>query len=213
MNHNKSVIYQDMRFRDIVRNEKGITLTEIIAGMVVSTILIGLAAIAIITFYTKFKELSYYADLQQHAMDTIETLKYGYGFPDADVGGDHIFLGISNSKSVNLEALSGGWGQYTGIMCYPDRSQPGHENDYVRYYWDANSQSIRMQALYGIRFFQEQIFPRRGDDKIRVTHFNLISATGALNPRVVKLEMKAEVIVSEDKQKEVSYTTTIALAR
>lgn len=194
----------------MVVNQKGLSLAEVLAGMVVSTILIGLAAIAIITFYTKFRELSYFADLQQQAFDAVETVKYGY--PIAEQTG-YIFSGVANAKSLTLDAISGGWGSFSGITCIPDRSRPGHSNDYVRYYWDRNAQALRMQALYGIRFYSEQIFPKPGDDKIRVTHFNLTSPTGPVNPRVVKLELTAEIIISEENTKEVSYTTTIAIGR
>ena len=199
-----------LRLPSMLRNNRGLTLTEMVAAFAVSTILIGLAAIAIITFYTKFRELSYFAELQQLAFDAVETVKYGYPIRDQD---EYIFLGVSNAKSITLDALSGGWGAFSGVTVIPDRSAPGHSNDYVRYFWDRNSKSLRVQGLYGIRYFEDQFFPKRGDDKIEVTYFNLTSPTGAANPRVVKLEMKAEIRVSEDKVREVSYTTTIALGR
>ncbi len=194
----------------IFRNDQGFSLTEIVAALAVSTILIILAALAIITFFTKFKELSYFADLQQQAFEAIETMKYGYPLQDVD---GYVFMGISNAKTATLEALAGGWGAYSGIYCVPDRSALGHANDYIRFYWDRNSKSIRMQALYGVRFYQEQIFPKVGDDRIEVTFFNLTSHTGTPDTRVLKMELTAEVIISEEKRKEVSYTTTIALGR
>lgn len=206
----RNFITQGVRFKGRVRNDRGITLTEIVAALAVSTILISLAAVAIITFLTKFRELSYFAELQQEAFNAVETVKYGFGIPDED---EYLFLGIANAKSVTLEAASGGWGAFSGITCIPDRSAPGHSNDYVRYYWDRQARTLRVQALYGIRYYEEQIFPPRGDDRIEVTNFNLTSPTGAANPRVVKLELTSEITISEDKKKEVSYTTTVALGR
>lgn len=202
---------QLMKFRRVLGKESGFSLAEVLAAVAVSTILIILAAIAILTFFTKYREISYFADLQQQAFDAIETMKYGY--PILDSGNDYIFLGISNAKSATLESLSGGWGSYSGIMCLPDRSAPGHANDYIRFYWDRNAKVIRVQSLYGVRFISEQVFPKRGDDRIEVTYFNLTSSTGNPDTRVLKMEMKAEVIISEDQRREVSYTTTIALGR
>lgn len=198
------------RFVKISGNSKGITLTEVLAAVAVSTILIAMAAVAIITFYTKFRELSYFAELQQRAFDAVETVKYGYPFPDMN---DYLFMGIANARSVELEATSGGWGTFGGIICYPDRSAPGHENDYVRYYYDRNSKSINLQALHGIRFYQEQIFPPRGDDTIEVTALTFASLTGTSNPRVIELNLKAEIIVTEESRKQVQYNTKIALGR
>lgn len=194
----------------LIRNRQGITLTEVLAAVAVSTILIGMAAVAIITFYTKFRELSYFAELQQRAFDAVETIKYGYPFPDMT---DYLFLGVANSRSVQLEATSGGWGTFGGITCYPDRSAQGHENDYVRYYYDRHSKSLSLQALHGIRFYQEQIFPPRGESHIEVTSVSFSSLTGTRNPRVIKIELEADVIITDDSKKSVRYTTQVAIGR
>jgi hypothetical protein len=193
-------------------NEQGISLTEVLAGIVVSTILIALAAVAIITFFNKFTELSHFADVQQRAYETIETVKYGYPFEELDT---YVFVGIANADSIQLQALPGGWGRYSGVRCIPDRSAQGHAHDFVRYYYSRYDQAILMEARHGVQYYQQQIFPQRGEENIEITQFDFtpLGGGGANNPRVVRLEIKAEAIISEEKRKEISYSTIIARGR
>ncbi len=194
----------------LLSNQKGFSLTEVLAAATVSIILIAMAATAIITFYAKYKELSYYADLQQQAFDAVEVIKYGYPVQGAI---DLVFLGIANARSITMDATSGGWGMVSGVTCYPDRTAEGHSNDYVRYYWDRNTKSIMVQGLYGVRFYQEQLFPQRNDSHIEVTELGFTSLTGAEQIKVVEMTIKARVIISEEKHREITYKTNIALSR
>lgn len=190
--------------------QSGFTITEVLAAIVVSTILIAMAAVAIITFYTKYSELSAFARLQQDAFDAVETVKYGYPF---DLEHDYTFMGIANARRVTLETAGAQHGIHTGIMCYPVDEQTGGTHDYVRYFYDRDARAIRVQSLQGIRFYQDQIFPKRGDPHMEVTNFELTSLTGEENPRVINLKLKARVNISEDRWRYVTYETQIALGR
>ncbi|MBW6515482.1 MAG: prepilin-type N-terminal cleavage/methylation domain-containing protein [Candidatus Cloacimonetes bacterium] len=194
-----------------IKGEDGFSLTEVIAAVAVSSILIILAALAIVSFFTKFKELSYFADLQQQAFEAIETMKYGY--PVLDELNQYRFFGIGNAQTATLEALSGGWGAYSGIRCTHETSYDGHSFDYIRFFWDRYDKKIRVQGFYGGIYFSEQLFPKSGDDRIEVTYFNLTSNTGNPSTNIVKMELRAEIIISEEKRREVFYTTTISLGR
>lgn len=200
----------------LINNEKGITLTEIIAALAVSALLVGMAAITLLTFFGKYKELTYYAQLQQDAFDLVETVKYGYPFKGID---EFIFLGVANSSSLTLDGTAGSWGLTTsrGVSCIPDRAEEGHSNDYVRYYYDGRSASIMVQGLYGPVFKQEQIFPSRNQELIKVTDFRIRSLTGSENPRLISIELEAEISLSTDPEdvrvKKVSYSTNVALGR
>jgi len=206
---------RSVKIRDrfhLFKNEKGITLTEVLAGIVVSTILIGLAALAIITFYDKYVELSYFADLQQGGYELIETVKYGYPFEELQ---DYVFIGAANADSLRLEELPGGWGTYSGIRCIPDRSALGHAYDFVRYYWRRYDRAVFVEARYGVRYYQEQIFPSRGDDRFEVTEFTItpLDVFDPNNIRAIRLDLKAEAVISDEKKKEISYSTIITRGR
>ncbi len=191
-------------------SESGFTLTEVLAAIAVSTILIAMAAVAIFTFYTKYRELRLFAELQQDAFDAVETIKYGYPF---DIEYDYFFMGIANSRSVTFEASGAQLGEYTGILCYPSDNRTGGTHDYVRFFYDRDRRAIRVQSLQGIRFFQDQIFPRPRDTNTEVTKLRFASLTGVENPRVVSMELEARVKVSEDRYRYVNYRTNIALGR
>jgi len=203
-------IFYLQRFGLKPHSNHGFTLTEVLAAVAVSTILIAMAAVAILTFYTKYKELNLYAQLQQDAFDAVETIKYGYPF---DIANDYVFLGIANSRSVRLEVSGAQHGIHYGIFCFPEDGDAGGEHDYVRYYYDRDAKAIRVQSLQGVRFYQDQIFPRRNDSNIEVTSLHFSSLTGEENPRVIRLELKAMVSVSEDRTRYVTYRTNIALGR
>ncbi len=206
---------RNLKLRDrchLFDNTSGLTLAEVLAGIVVSTILIGLAAVAIMTFYSKYVELSYFADLQQEAYDLIETVKYGYPFEELQ---DYVFIGATNADSLRLEELPGGWGTYSGIRCIPDRSAMGHAYDFVRYYWRRYDQAVFVEARYGIRYYQEQIFPKRGDDRFAVTEFTItpLDVYDPNNVRAIRVDLKAEAVISDEKKKEISYSTIITRGR
>ncbi|MCB5230536.1 MAG: prepilin-type N-terminal cleavage/methylation domain-containing protein [Candidatus Cloacimonas sp.] len=207
----------------LLKNQKGFTLTEILSAIVVSLLLVGMAAITLLTFFGKFKELSYYAQLQQDAFDAVETIKYGYPFQGVN---EYLFLGVANANSVQLEGPGGSWAStFNSLTCIPDRSEQGHSNDYVRYYYDQRTQSIMVQGLYGVVFKQEQVFPTRNQDMIRVTQFRVSSMTGNSNPRLLTIEIDAELDLTgkqqqeqgsaeiKEKIKRVSYSTSIALGK
>ncbi len=210
--HSRKVECKECMSVRVLGNERGISLVEVLSGIVLTALLVALAAVAIIIFYTKFSELSHFADVQQGTFETVETVKYGYPFEDIE---EYVFIGVANSDSLQLQALPGSWGNYAGIRCIPDRSATGHAHDFVRYYWSRYDQAIFVEARYGPRYYQEQIYPKREDDRTRVTHFNFVplGGGGANNPRVVRLEITAEAIISEDKTREVSYSTIISRGR
>ena len=62
----------------MIKNQKGFTLTELIAGIgLVSLLFVGFT-IFLIQFVNNFKEINEFNTLQHELLSTIEAMRYGY---------------------------------------------------------------------------------------------------------------------------------------
>lgn len=194
-------------------NQKGVSLVEIISVLVILTITTIFALSAIILFFNKYRELSYFSELQKSSLEAIETLKYG--FPFTEGGGVYAFQGIVNANYAELMTPSMD-GNFVAIHLRHIHSRSG-DHDYVRFFWDRISQTIRMEAYRSAsvpQFYQRRIFPEDPNSRIRVTNFDLSSLDGqTVNPGIIKMEMEAEIDIDEETVRRVHFTTNIAIGR
>lgn len=199
-------------------DNRGFTLLEVISAILLSTLLIGMAAVAIFTFYTKFNELSLYSRLQQDAFHAVENMKYGY---PVELGHqEYYFYGIANARSVTLPETGGELGTSHAIRINPgvdeDLAADGY-NPWVQYYFDRYERRIMVRGLVGPRppgrSIDTQLFPPRGSDHLEVMDLSFTTLTGIENIRVVELSMTARVVISDDRARYVTYRTRVALGR
>lgn len=198
--------------------ESGFTLTEVLAAVAVSTVLIAMAAVAIFTFYTKFNELSLYSRLQQDAFHTMENMKYGY--PVEFEAQQYYFYGIANARSVTLPETGGLIGSSTAI-----RINPGVDEDYesdgyrpwIQYYFDRYGRRVMVRGLVGPRppgrNIDTQLFPPPNNPNMEVLDLVFTSLTGPDDIRVVNVKLSARVVTSESRARYITYETNVALGR
>ena len=82
-----------------LRSQRGVTLVEVIVVMLISTMLIMVAALGIGVFFRKFKELSAWAELQKDGWECLNTIKNGISVGTAN---DMEFIGVANAVEIKL---------------------------------------------------------------------------------------------------------------
>lgn len=202
-------------------SEAGFSLTQLLAAVVISSLTIAMATVAIFTFYTKYTELSLYSRLQQDAFFAIENMKYGY--PVEFESQQYYFYGIANARSLTLPETGGVIGTSSAI-----RINPGVDEDYeiegyrpyIEYYFDRYSYRIMARGLVGPRppgrSVDTQLFPRAGDPNIEVLELifsELPDNVEEDNIRIVGIELQARVITPNNRARYITYKTNVALGR
>lgn len=113
----------------LLGRQRGVTLAELIVVMVISVMLIFVAAVGIGTFFRKYKELTAWAELQKDALDCINLIKNG-----VPVGsGDNMeYYGVANAMKLqltNTTTISG-----TGLRITPPTDQGLETPDFAHFY-------------------------------------------------------------------------------
>jgi len=216
----------------ILRNEKGVTLIELISVVLISTVLIAVSAVGVIAFYNSYNKISSYISLQQGVTETLHLIRYGMRMPATDSNllgvqeynpAEDQFWGISNAKEIELSNFQSFMGYSDRIKMIPAASI--HGNDYLEYYLDSGT--IRATYIYkGNRVPSPlYIFPKKKDaDLVEVTSFKITNENDGLyfrllenNPvTLVGIEIEARVLLKDDplpykrEYQTVKYKSTIA---
>jgi len=202
-----------MKIFDFRKKNNGFTLVEIVSALVLVTIVTGMAGVGIYAFFYKFKELLELSEFNEKAYSLIEDLKYGKTFSQ---GAETEFLGIANAVSISLSNFSNVEGYYRSITCKPPAFEAFHKNDYIKYYLDTTTNSIRMSSLRGFASQSNvRIFPSKEFlDSVVVKKFGF-KYIGE-SQKIVSLEFESEITLSKDpelpKRKTIRFNTIISLA-
>ncbi|HPH72381.1 MAG TPA: type II secretion system protein [Candidatus Cloacimonas sp.] len=199
-------------------NEKGFTLVETIAVIVMSSILILTAALGIGLFFKKYQELNAYVDLQADMAEFLNVLKYGHhiGSRSSDIE----FLGVTSAKELKLINMTTIPGISKGIEIKPPISDL-YPNDFVRYY--LHDGYIKMD--YRNRGTDSPsptiLFPEKGKkDKVIIEDFlisdaNANDAIFVYKPEeklcIINVDFKAKIKISQNQYKSVHYKTVMAM--
>ncbi|MBT3755526.1 MAG: hypothetical protein HOD64_06640 [Candidatus Cloacimonetes bacterium] len=135
----------------ILKNNKGYSLIEILAGLPLVTLVFVIFGIGIIHFTTTFQEVKLYTQLQQDLFDAIEIMRHGYMYEN--VTDDEGLIGLSTAKKVVIGSSSI---KVTPLVLNLDLES----NYWVTYAINDNSQ-IEINGSYGLTPFPERrvIFP------------------------------------------------------
>ncbi|MEN6444629.1 MAG: prepilin-type N-terminal cleavage/methylation domain-containing protein [Candidatus Cloacimonas sp.] len=199
-------------------NEKGFTLFETIAVIVISTILMVVATMGIGIFFRKYQELNAYVDLQKDSAAFLNILKYGYhiGSRSSDIE----FEGVTSAKQLTLINMTTIPGVSKGIQITPPLTNQ-YPDDYVKYY--LHDGVIKMDYRHHGTDSPSAItiFPQAGSkDKVIIEDF-LISDANANNAIfqymtnenlcVINVELKTKVQIRENEFRSVHFKTTMAM--
>lgn len=224
-----------MMMTNILRNEKGTSLIEVISVVLMSTILIAVSAVGVIAFFKSYNSIDSYVSLQQGVMETFHLMRYGMRMPAQE---RHLitnqnydpahrqFWGISNAKEITIPDFQPFLGYGSRVRVTP--STPEYTNqggDYLEYYLDDGA--IRASYIYrGSRVPAPlNIFPKRSEaDKVEVVSFKVSNENKDQYYRMIEdnqlaligLEIEARVMIKDDplpykrEYQTVRYKTTVA---
>ena len=135
----------------ILKNNKGYSLIEIIAGFPLVALVFVIFGIGIVHFTTTYQEVRLYTQLQQDLFEAIEIMRHGYMLDG--VTDDEGLIGLTTAKKIDVSST-------ISIRVTPLVLNLDLEEDYnVTYYVDDNMQ-LRVNGSYGVKHFRnEPVFP------------------------------------------------------
>ena len=136
----------------ILKNNKGYSLIEIIAGLPLVALVFVIFGIGIVHFTTTYQEVRLYTQLQQDLFEAIEIMRHGYMLDG--VTDDEGLIGLTTAKKIDLSSTA-------ALKVTPLVLNQELENLYwVKYYVDDNMQ-LKVRGSYGAskNFNNEPIFP------------------------------------------------------
>jgi prepilin-type N-terminal cleavage/methylation domain-containing protein len=200
-------------------NQRGVSLVEVIAVMVIIVITIVIAAGGISVFFRKYKELQAYAELQADALEVLNYIKNGIPVGSQEIrranNGELQFIkpkeffGVNNAITIRFLSAPYGASQANGIRVVPIETEsiiaPSDFADF--YLYDG---TIRCNWRYrGIaQASPVTLFPKIGKrdymflDQITFRRINSDTAIWAL-----EVSLKARVQVGPKQFKSVHYRT------
>jgi prepilin-type N-terminal cleavage/methylation domain-containing protein len=153
-------------------NDRGFTLIELTITLVLTGIMIFMAGVGMIIFFSKFSHLNMYADLQNDAFDMMHTFKHGMIIEGSD--GEE-FLGIMVADTLKPEDSTAP-GEYRKLTCRYNGTETLHRNDYVTFYFDTVDGSVKARYKYGndSPAVPVKLFPVEHSDEIEVTDLRFV---------------------------------------
>lgn len=188
----------------ILKNNRGISLIELISVLALSAVLIFVSGMVISVYFRRYKELNDYIDLQTEAMKCLDTIRNGYALGEGEQ-----FYGVVNSRKLELTGNSQIANQASGIKAYPPTASMIQGNDFIHFYLDRGVIKVRY-AYNGMQSSSaKDLFPIRSQQgRMQVTKFAVSDANagGSLLPlnavateelAILKVNLQARVLVRD----------------
>ncbi len=189
-------------------NDRGFTLIELIVALTISGIMIFMAGVGMMIFFTKFNQLNMYADLQNDAFDMMHTFKHGMIIEGSD---DGEFMGIMVADTLHsYDQVAPG--EFRILKCVFKGTETIHRGDYVQFEYDPIDKNVKAYYKYGTDSpsIPTVLFPVEHSDDIRVTDLRFIDADPIEDGlRLWGVSMDAEMDIGDSKVKRVHFETRI----
>lgn len=155
----------------LLKSEKGVSLIEVIAVMLLTAIVFAILTVSMLNFITLYQETKLYTQLQDDLYNAIEYMRYGYAKEYFTEGEGLIGLMTADSAYVSLEGNS--------MEIYPEviENLTVAKSYWSRFSLNDNSQ-LEVSSSYGLkgRFNNEKIFPSTPLKKIgRIPRFKILN--------------------------------------
>ncbi|HOE90407.1 MAG TPA: prepilin-type N-terminal cleavage/methylation domain-containing protein [Candidatus Cloacimonadota bacterium] len=164
----------------MINNQKGFTLTELIAGVALTTLLFAGFIMFLLQFYGNFKEIAEYNTLQHELLETIEALRYGY--VKQGVNDNESIIGLLTANNVNIASNN------KSVTITPIVVKAG-ERHWASYSLSAKGEII-LNAVYGIKNINgEVIFPKSKEVidknlKYKITEFQIRNISPFISDKI-----------------------------
>lgn len=137
-----------------IRNQKGVSLVELVAGIPIATLLFATLIMAMMHFVRTYQETKLFLKLQEDLYQTIEYMRYGYAH-ESETEGEQL-IGLMTARTVQLSAA----GNY--IQIYPLMTNQTYANSYWTRFTVNDDHQMEVRSRYGNSKTIESIliFPR-----------------------------------------------------
>lgn len=201
--------------------DNGFSMVELMAVLVISTVIFLGATLAISTFFLKFQELQRISVLNREAFNCMQVIKHGV---TVGIGGKTQFMGVVNADEAELSGNYAEGGR-TALLLKPPTSHSEYSaHDEIKIFL-ADGHVRYEQYVFGSEGTSSRdrfIFPKRASGKNQIMEVTkLVFRNGnpdAKNMKIVKVELEARVEISRgDKAKRnyhtVRYETFMAIGK
>ncbi len=190
----------------VLRKQRGVTLVEVIVVMLISTMLILIAAVGIGTFFRKYRELSAWAELQKDGLDCLNQIKNGIAVGN---GNNMEYIGVTNAMKLQLTNTT--TNSSSGLKITPPTTQEFGSPDYAHFYlYDG---VVRCTYVHhGIQAASPAyVFPKPENlDNMIVDRFVVSKANTESDLLAVQVELHARVKTGEDRYRTIKFKTKMA---
>ena len=136
----------------LLKNNKGYSLIEIIAGLPLVALVFVIFGIGIVHFVTTFQEITLYTQLQDDLFNAIEIMRHGYMVED--VTDNEGLIGLTTAKKVTFSSSR------NYIWVYPLALNPELEESYKVKFSVNDRMQLETEGRYGLNNYQgKMIFP------------------------------------------------------
>ncbi len=137
--------------KKILRNQKGISLIEILAGLPLAAVVFAIFGIALSHFIITYQETQLYTQLQEDLFSAIETMRYGYALEG--VTDDEGLIGLMTAHTVEFSTSR------TDMTIKPIVVDPIY--DYSSVFSVNDDDQLEVRSTYGTKYFRtpKLVFP------------------------------------------------------
>ncbi|MFA7056492.1 MAG: prepilin-type N-terminal cleavage/methylation domain-containing protein [Candidatus Cloacimonadales bacterium] len=190
--------------------DSGYSMIELMAVLVISTIIFLGATLAISTFFLKFQELQRISVLNREAFNCMQVIKHGV---TVGIGGKTQFMGVINADEAELTGnyVEGG---RTALLLKPPTSHSEYSaHDQIKIFLSEGHVRYEQYVFgsEGTTSRERYIFPKRVNTKNQIMEVTkLVFRNGnptANNIKIVKVELEARVEISRTNKTTRNYHT------
>lgn len=190
--------------KKILRNQKGSSLVEILAGIPLAAVVFAIFGIALSHFIITYQETQLYTQLQEDLFSAIETMRYGYALEG--VTDDEGLIGLMTAQTVEFSTSR------TDMTIKPIVVDPTYK--YKSVFSVNDDDQLEVHSTYGAKYFRtpKLVFPSTPTKMIgNQPQFKILNPRNIWtvlktdndgNALLLKIEMEAQVRFRERKRGE-----------
>lgn len=214
--------FRSNRINKYLKKDHGYSIVELMAVVVLSSLVFIGAYIAISTFFLKFQQIQRISVLNREAYECMQILKNGV---TVNVNNDMHFMGIANCDSATLQGNYVGSGGRSEIRLKPPSFHSLNSGaDYIEISLN-KGYVVYDKNIYSSTYTQtrdQYIFPKLKNNKNRLIEVtNLVFSNAdpeSLELKIIRVELEARIEISRDKNDNpvwyyVNYETLMAIGK
>lgn len=190
--------------KKILKNQKGISLIEMLAGLPLAAVVFAIFGIALSHFIITYQETQLYTQLQEDLFSAIETMRYGYALEG--VTDDEGLIGLMTAQTVEFSISR------TDMTIKPIVVNPIYT--YKSVFSVNDDDQLEVRSTYGAKYFRtpKLVFPSTPTKMIgNQPQFKILNPRNIWtvlktdndgNALLLKIEMEAQVRFRERKRGE-----------